>query len=162
MFTILLAILLITLLPILLTALQTVSDHLSPPPRRYIYGLNEILVEVQSVFQVLFNEILGPFYVFQIFSIIIWSTDDYYYYASCIVIMSAISLATSVIQIRKNQKQLRDTVKGLDNVTVCLDGGRCATVDSTKLVPGDIIAIPSHGCVMQCDAVLISGECDER
>lgn len=113
---------------------------------------------MQSIVQILFNEILGPFYVFQIFSIIIWSTDDYYYYASCIVIMSAISLATSVIQIRKNQKQLRDTVKGLDNVTVCLDGGRLVTVDSTKLVPGDIVVVPSHGCVMQCDAVLISGK----
>lgn len=116
------------------------------------------MVEVQTVLQVLFNEILGPFYVFQIFSIIIWSTDDYYYYASCIVIMSAISLATSVHQIRKNQKQLRDTVKGLDNVTVCLDDNQCVTVDSTKLVPGDIIIIPSHGGVMQCDAVLISGK----
>jgi len=125
--------------------------------RRLIYGLNEIMVEVQSVFQVLFNEILGPFYVFQIFSIIIWSTDDYYYYASCIVIMSAISLATSVIQIRKNQKQLRDTVKGLDNVTVCLDGDRYINISSTLLVPGDIIVIPSHGGQMQCDAVLISG-----
>ena len=116
------------------------------------------MVEVQTVFQVLFNEILGPFYVFQIFSIIIWSSDNYYYYASCIVIMSAISLATSVIQIRKNQKQLRDTVKALDTVTVCLDGDRCAQVDSTKLVPGDVIVIPSHGGVMQCDVVLISGK----
>lgn len=27
------------------------------------------------------------------------------------------------------------------------------------LVPGDLIEIPSHGCVMHCDAVLLSGNC---
>jgi magnesium-transporting ATPase (P-type) len=33
------------------------------------------------------------------------------------------------------------------------------TVESTCLVPGDVIEIPRFGCVMQCDAVLISGNC---
>ncbi|XP_018654523.1 putative cation transporting ATPase [Schistosoma mansoni] len=32
-------------------------------------------------------------------------------------------------------------------------------VDSTELVPGDLIAIPSSGCLMQCDAVLLVGNC---
>ncbi|CAH8670886.1 unnamed protein product [Schistosoma haematobium] len=32
-------------------------------------------------------------------------------------------------------------------------------VDSTELVPGDLIAIPSSGCLMQCDAVLLTGNC---
>jgi len=27
------------------------------------------------------------------------------------------------------------------------------------LVPGDIIEIPSSGCTLQCDAVLLSGNC---
>lgn len=30
---------------------------------------------------------------------------------------------------------------------------------SDSLVPGDIIEIPRNGCVMQCDAVLIAGNC---
>ena len=32
-------------------------------------------------------------------------------------------------------------------------------ISSEDLVPGDVIEIPLHGCVMQCDAVLISGNC---
>jgi len=32
-------------------------------------------------------------------------------------------------------------------------------VYATRLVPGDIIAIPPTGCLMPCDAVLISGTC---
>lgn len=30
-------------------------------------------------------------------------------------------------------------------------------ISSEDLVPGDIIVIPSHGCEMHCDAVLVSG-----
>lgn len=30
---------------------------------------------------------------------------------------------------------------------------------SDCLVPGDIIEVPRHGCVLQCDAVLVNGIC---
>ena len=30
--------------------------------------------------------------------------------------------------------------------------------ESTELVPGDVIEVPQYGCVMQCDAVLITGK----
>ena len=30
-------------------------------------------------------------------------------------------------------------------------------ISANYLVPGDVIAIPAHGCVMMCDAVLLSG-----
>ena len=30
-------------------------------------------------------------------------------------------------------------------------------IDASELVPGDVIVIPANGCVMACDAVLISG-----
>lgn len=32
-------------------------------------------------------------------------------------------------------------------------------VNSDDLVPGDIISIPRNGCFMQCDAVLLTGNC---
>ena len=30
-------------------------------------------------------------------------------------------------------------------------------VGTSSLVPGDVILVPAHGCVMLCDAVLVSG-----
>ena len=30
-------------------------------------------------------------------------------------------------------------------------------VQTTQLVPGDVVIVPQHGCVMMCDAVLLSG-----
>src|SRR6218665_2851636 len=119
--------------------------------------MNEIVVTVQSVTNILVQECLEPFYIFQVFSLVVWTLDAYYYYASCIVIMSALSLTSSVIQTRRNQKQLRDTVQGIDMINVCRGTEDYEEIESSELVPGDIIEVPSFGCIMQCDAVLISG-----
>ena len=47
------------------------------------------------------SQVLNPFYIFQLFSVILWSSDEYYYYASAIVFMSIISITTSLYTIRK-------------------------------------------------------------
>ena len=40
-----------------------------------LYGLNSIEVEVKSYPKLLFDEVLNPFYIFQIASMILWSLD---------------------------------------------------------------------------------------
>ena len=50
---------------------------------------------------VTFSQVIHPFYVFQIASIILWSLDDYYYYAFCIALISAISIVTTLIETKK-------------------------------------------------------------
>jgi len=32
-------------------------------------------------------------------------------------------------------------------------------ISSEDLAPGDVLEIPRHGCIMQCDAVLVAGNC---
>ena len=32
-------------------------------------------------------------------------------------------------------------------------------ISSSQVVPGDVIIIPTHGCIMSCDAALVSGNC---
>lgn len=46
--------------------------------RTSFFGPNAINIEARSAFQILIDEVLHPFYVFQIFSIILWTFDDYY------------------------------------------------------------------------------------
>jgi len=46
-------------------------------------------------------QIIHPFYVFQIASIILWSLDDYYYYAFCIALISVLSIASTLIETKK-------------------------------------------------------------
>lgn len=65
-----------------------------------MFGKNEIVVPMRGMIALLFLEVLNPFYVFQFFSFILWFADDYVYYAMAILILSAISIITTVIQTR--------------------------------------------------------------
>lgn len=85
--------------------------------------------------------------------------EVYYYYCIAIVVMSIVGIASSIMQTRKNQKNLRGTIHSVDKVTVCRGGTLYEDIPTTHLVPGDVVEIPAHGCVMHCDAVLLNGNC---
>jgi cation-transporting ATPase 13A3/4/5 len=69
--------------------------------RRSVFGPNLIHIHMKSVVQLLFAEVLNPFYVFQLFSVCLWYSDEYYYYASAIVVMSAFGITSAIVQTRQ-------------------------------------------------------------
>uniref|UniRef100_A0AAY4A9E2 Polyamine-transporting ATPase 13A3 n=1 Tax=Denticeps clupeoides TaxID=299321 RepID=A0AAY4A9E2_9TELE len=129
--------------------------------KKLFFGINEITVKVPSLFKLLIKEVLNPFYVFQLFSVILWSADEYYYYAAAIVFMSVISIAISLYTIKKQYVMLHDMVAdhSIVRVSVCRAGKETEDIMSTDLVPGDVIVIPANGTIMPCDAVVINGTC---
>uniref|UniRef100_A0A8C5UNC7 Polyamine-transporting ATPase 13A3 n=1 Tax=Malurus cyaneus samueli TaxID=2593467 RepID=A0A8C5UNC7_9PASS len=129
--------------------------------RKAFYGVNEIAVKVPSIFKLLVKEVLNPFYIFQLFSVILWITDEYHYYALAIMIMSVISIVSSLYTIRKQYVMLHDMVAAhsIVRVSVCRGNQEIEEILSTDLVPGDTMLIPSNGTIMPCDAVLLSGTC---
>lgn len=48
---------------------------------------------------------------------------------------------------------------GMSKISVARGDGTYVDVPVVDLVPGDVIVIPQHGCVMTCDAVLMAGTC---
>ncbi|XP_038629076.1 cation-transporting ATPase 13A2 isoform X2 [Scyliorhinus canicula] len=127
--------------------------------KRRVYGLNVIDVPVKTYLRLLIEEVLNPFYIFQIFSIILWITERYYYYAVCILIISIISIGISLYQTHKQSVTLRDMVKLTLNVRIHRETGEEEMVNSQDLVPGDCIVIPEGGIQVPCDAALLTGEC---
>ncbi|CAH8649549.1 unnamed protein product [Schistosoma margrebowiei] len=130
--------------------------------RRNLYGINKIDVSLTPIMRLVLNGCLTPFHCFQVFSCVIWFCVEYEIYATCIAVFSVTSLIFQVYELRKNERALKKTVCISSKVTVCRrrDGeDDFMLVDSTELVPGDLIAIPSSGCLMQCDAVLLMGNC---
>uniref|UniRef100_A0A8D0GHI4 Cation-transporting ATPase n=1 Tax=Sphenodon punctatus TaxID=8508 RepID=A0A8D0GHI4_SPHPU len=126
--------------------------------RKKAYGPNVIDVPVKSYLRLLVDEVLNPFYIFQVFSIILWLCDAYYYYAGCIFVISAISIGWSLYETRKQSVTLQNMVKMLTSMRVRRADGEEMMVSSMDLVPGDCIILPSEGTV-PCDAVLLTGEC---
>ncbi|CAH8524675.1 unnamed protein product [Schistosoma rodhaini] len=129
---------------------------------RALYGMNEISINLTSIIRLLLDECLNPFYCFQIFSCILWYSDEYWMYATCIVVISIMSLSWQVYELRRNERTLKETMCISSSVMVYReeDGVKeFKEVDSISLVPGDIIEIPRNGCLVQCDAILLTGNC---
>ena len=106
------------------------------------------------------------------------------YYATCIFVISLVSIIISLVEIRRQNQALHDMVASSNNTKVNvirkanlgsneslsgydMDGNRLGDnkqiiseeIMSTELVPGDVIEIPAYGCLMACDAVLVTGTC---
>ncbi|XP_040389701.1 polyamine-transporting ATPase 13A2 isoform X4 [Cygnus olor] len=138
---------------------QAGLDQQDHSTRRKIYGPNLIEVPVKSYARLLVEEVLNPFYIFQVFSIVLWVCDAYYYYAACIFLISTISLGLSLYETRKQSTTLQNMAKMSVSVRVRRPDGEEAVVSSADLVPGDCISLPSDGMLVPCDAALLSGEC---
>ncbi|KAG5417665.1 hypothetical protein I9W82_005301 [Candida metapsilosis] len=141
--------------------IKTIKEGISQSlqeQRLEIFDFNKIEIDEKSTIQLLADEVLHPFYVFQIFSIFLWLADDYYYYASCIFIISMVSIINSLIETKSTMKRLQQISKFECEVRVWRNGF-WKQIDSIDLVPGDIFEIDPSLSVIPCDALLVNGEC---
>jgi cation-transporting ATPase 13A3/4/5 len=76
-------------------------DHHTHQNRMCVFGENVIDIKEQSTMTILVNEVFHPFNIFQVLSILLWCMDDYYYYATCIFIISAFSIITTLMETKK-------------------------------------------------------------
>ncbi|KAH9485007.1 putative cation-transporting ATPase [Psilocybe cubensis] len=133
-------------------------DQETKEQRKIVFGKNEIDIEGKSTVSLLVDEVIHPFYVFQIASIILWSLDDYYYYAFCIGLISVISITTTLIETKKTVARMREMSKLICTMDV-LKNGFWTETDSSELVPGDIVNLStSHLSLIPADFFLLSGD----
>ena len=74
-------------------------------------------MEVKPYLKLLFEEVLNPFYIFQIGSILLWSLDNYYYYAGCIFFISVVSVIITLLETRRQSQSLHDMVVSSNTLT---------------------------------------------
>ncbi|KAF2669226.1 hypothetical protein BT63DRAFT_455205 [Microthyrium microscopicum] len=127
--------------------------------RQRVFGKNLINIESKTITQLLIDEVLHPFYIFQLASLVLWSMDEYYYYAACIFLISIVSITTTLIETKATMKRLREISKFECNVRV-LRNGFWRFVESGDLVPGDVYEVTDPGLTqLPCDSFLLSGDC---
>ncbi|CAG9785123.1 unnamed protein product [Diatraea saccharalis] len=129
-----------------------------------LYGNNSVEVEVKSYWTLFVEEVFNPFYLFQVFSIILWSLDEYYQYASCVFILSTLSCMLALYQTKQMSINLHKMAGSTSAFTVTVlrpsrTGREECVVNASRLVPGDVLVLPPDGCVMPCDAMLLTGTC---
>ncbi|KAK0720470.1 hypothetical protein B0H67DRAFT_576197 [Lasiosphaeris hirsuta] len=139
--------------------IRTGIDSDEKSHREIVFGGNLIDIEQKSAFRLLVDEVFHPFYVFQIASLVLWSLDEYYYYAVAIFLMSFGSIATTLIETRSTMKRLREISRFVCDVRV-LRNGFWRYLSSSDLIPGDIYEVsdPNLG-QFPADSLLLSGDC---
>ncbi|CAI4036576.1 hypothetical protein SMKI_15G4240 [Saccharomyces mikatae IFO 1815] len=127
--------------------------------RELAFGKNQINLRMKTTSEILFNEVLHPFYVFQVFSIILWGIDEYYYYAACIFLISVLSIFDSLNEQKKVSRNLAEVSHFHCDVRVLRDKF-WTTISSSELVPGDIYEVSDPNItILPCDSVLLSSDC---
>ena len=122
-----------------------------------IFGENLIRIPVPNPFQLLLDEVLHPFYLFQLFSVVLWFAELYYYYAIAIIIISSTSAIVGVYQTRRNLINLKQLAE-FDCPVQYYKNGHVETRSSRSLVPGDLVEL-KEGFVLPCDIILLRGQC---
>lgn len=162
------------------------------PERRAILtdllGPNLIDLKGRSIPEIFLTEALHPFNIFQIYSIILWCTDDYVPYAIVIAVITIIGMALTVIETKRSIARMRKMsrfvckvkrLRRIDNRAAAAasaeeeekvdrmhkskrQGAVWDLVESTTLVPGDVIdlAAVDGGKIdtVPCDLLLLDSD----
>jgi len=84
-------------------------------------------IPIPSIPSLLIREVLHPFFVFQIYSVILWCFEAYFYFAACILIIAAVSIIATLIETRRRLFALSDLAHFTSTVTALRggSGNRC-------------------------------------
>ncbi|OMJ77375.1 hypothetical protein SteCoe_23073 [Stentor coeruleus] len=126
--------------------------------RQRIFGPCVIDVPVPSVFETFIDEVLRPFFIFQIFSVILWCTEEYYWYSIAIFFIMCVTLTVNIYFVQTNLKNIKSLATFLTNVNVYRSNTIIENISSYDLVPGDIVEITDK-LTFPCDMILLSGFC---
>ncbi|KCV72398.1 hypothetical protein H696_01793 [Fonticula alba] len=124
------------------------------------WGQNTLAIP-QPTFLELFKEhSIAPFFVFQVFCVVLYMFDDYWYFSLFTLFMLVTFEATVVSQRLKNFTELRNMSPKPFPVNA-FRFGQWVEISSSKLIPGDIISIvrSENDRGVPCDVLLLDGTC---
>mmetsp|Transcript_38744 Transcript_38744/g.153025 ORF Transcript_38744/g.153025 Transcript_38744/m.153025 type:complete len:669 (-) Transcript_38744:3443-5449(-) len=130
-------------------------DQVTAEDRLVLYGENVLTVRVPSRSKLFVNELLHPFFLFQIWAVVLWLFENYYYYALCILFTSLYSAFVEASDVHENWLRLSRLALEKERVTV-IRNSREAQISSCQLVPGDIMLV-TPGMRMPCDGTILRG-----
>ena len=124
--------------------------------RQVWYGHNILTIIVPSYVTLLLGEVFHPFYVFQIYSVVLWCFEYYYIFASAIFVIAVVSIVTTLLETRQRLISL-STLAYYTSYVHTLRSGRWSLTSSADLVVGDVVEVTTG--IVPCDVALLDGGC---
>ncbi|CAI5747188.1 unnamed protein product [Peronospora destructor] len=126
------------------------------------WGRNDFELPMPKFAELLKEQLVAPFFVFQFFCMLLWCLDEYMYYSLLTLLMLVIFECTVVKQRQQNMDTLL-LMRRPPQPCLVFRSGRWGQVLSDDLVPGDICSVGHNGherdAVVPCDILLLRGNC---
>jgi cation-transporting ATPase 13A1 len=148
-----------------------------------LYGPNQMKVQLPSLVQLLGEQVLAPFFLFQVMCVILWSLDEYWYYALFTLVALVLFETTMAFHRLKSLQRLHDAGSQHDHQRVYVRRptiptpsttsnnkqlhGSWMLVNKEEVVPGDYISLAANNGIqptpVPADILLCTGTavCDE-
>ncbi len=101
--------------------------------RHALFGPNQVSVKGKSVLDIMIEEVLHPFYIFQIYSIVLWCNDEYVPYAIVIGIVSIIGILATTVTTKAAIEKLKKMSRFSCDVSVLRASPSTATPAASPL-----------------------------
>ena len=124
------------------------------------YGANVFDIQLASFWDLYAEHAVAPFFLFQIFCVLLWCLDEYWYYSLMTLFMLVSFEGTVVKRRQKHLEYVRDMRVPPYKVWVCRDG-RWEERLTSDIVPGDVVSMvrTAGEGVVPCDMLLLAGQC---
>jgi len=127
------------------------------------WGLNKFEVPIPKFWELLQEQLVAPFFCFQVFCVALWALDEYWYYSILTLFMLVTFESTVVGQRLRNLNQVRSLQQPRQELKV-YRGGKWETLSGDFLVPGDLVSLArpagsSDDVIVQADMLLLAGTC---
>lgn len=122
-----------------------------------LFGQCLIEVPQKPIYNIMMDEVLTPFHLFQYLSIWLLVKEDFISYAIVIAVITFYSICIEIYEGIESHRELQETASYRCSVVVIRENKEFL-ISSDKLVPGDLVIIPQKQ-VLPCDMVLMSGQC---
>jgi len=124
------------------------------------YGNNELHMPEPDFWDIFQEHALAPFFLFQVFCMLLWCMDDYWKYS---LVTLGMLVMLEVLNVRKrmtNMKEVRE-MRIPPCMVMVYRFGKWQNVISEDVFPSDIISLRRTGSDEECpvDAVLLAGRC---
>lgn len=121
-----------------------------------IYGPNTMEVIIPEFTDLLVDHAFAPLFVFQMFCILLWCLDEYWYY-SCLTGAMMVGMECAVVYQRiNNMRSLRSMAEVPVTSIEVVRSGKVSIIPTTEVLPMDVVIVPSDR-PFPVDALLIKG-----
>lgn len=125
-----------------------------------LYGWNQLNIQLPKFNNMFVERATAPFFVFQVFCIVLWCFDKYWYYSLFTLMMLVLFECTLVKQQLRNMEEIRNMGNQPIHLYVYRNK-KWQSILSNKLTPGDIVSITRANIdqTVPCDLLLLRGSC---